>query len=470
MKKQALDKSLDFMKDWLRFMYESGTVPGFVLAVSYKGKVLFNEAYGYADLETKEEMTPQHIFRIASHSKTFTATALMQLQEQGKLRIDDKVIDYVPWLREHSDSGFQSITIRQVMSHGAGIIRDGLDCTYWALGRPFPDAEEFKKEMLAAELVLTSNIKMKYSNFGYTLLGLVVEAASGQDYSQYVVDNIINPLGLKSTGPEYDTTIKTRLATSYTRPDYEGKKRLPIANIDTHAMSAATGFYSTAEDLCKYFSAHVVGSGKLLNDESKKEMQRLQWEAENVPHREGYGLGFVVEFIGEHQTIGHSGGIPCYATKTVCDPEEQLVISVLTNSYDAPADYMARNVLKLIDFFQEKWGTVSEELEACEGRFMDLSMQVEVIALGERLFIGYPGWEAFGSPEELVPLSDKGDQAYMIVKADSFSSNGELVKFKIGDDGRAKSMYYAGANLVREEDYITRTKAVHKIGAEFEPK
>lgn len=86
MKKRALDKSLDFMKDWLRFLHEQGEVPGFVVAVSYKGKLLFNEAYGYANLESKEKMTPQHAFRVASHSKTFTATAIMQLHWPAVLR------------------------------------------------------------------------------------------------------------------------------------------------------------------------------------------------------------------------------------------------------------------------------------------------------------------------------------------------------------------------------------------------
>lgn len=123
-----------------------------------------NEAYGYADLEKKTKLTPQHIFRIASHSKTFTATALMQLQEQGKLRIDDYVIDYLPWLKGHKDKRWQKITIRQLMSHGAGVIRDGLNADYWQLERPFPAQEELKGEILEADIDIDNNTKLKYSN------------------------------------------------------------------------------------------------------------------------------------------------------------------------------------------------------------------------------------------------------------------------------------------------------------------
>ena len=93
MKKQTLDRSVDYIKSWLTFRYEREEVPGFVVAIAHKGQIIMNEAYGYADLEKKAKLTTNHIFRIASHSKTFTATALMQLQEQGKIRIDDYVAD-----------------------------------------------------------------------------------------------------------------------------------------------------------------------------------------------------------------------------------------------------------------------------------------------------------------------------------------------------------------------------------------
>src|SRR3982751_6384330 len=88
----------NYFKSWLSFKFEQSDIPGLAVAVAKDGKVIFNEAFGYANLETKEKLTTNHIFRIASHSKTFTATAIMQLQEQGKLKIDDPLVDYLPWL------------------------------------------------------------------------------------------------------------------------------------------------------------------------------------------------------------------------------------------------------------------------------------------------------------------------------------------------------------------------------------
>ena len=187
------------MDSWLDFRYKRGELPGFVVAVSHQGKIIFNNAYGFSNLERKEKLKNNHIFRIASHSKTFTATAIMQLVEQGKISLNDKIVDYLPWLNEHRDKWFKSVTITQLLSHGAGVIRDGLDSDYWQLKNPFPDKAQFKKEILEADLVLNNNSHMKYSNYGYTLLGLIVEQVSGKSYKDFVTENIIAPLKLQNT-------------------------------------------------------------------------------------------------------------------------------------------------------------------------------------------------------------------------------------------------------------------------------
>jgi D-alanyl-D-alanine carboxypeptidase len=95
----ALKRAVAYIGPWLQYHYDHENVPGFVVAVAHKGKVVFCQAYGYADVEKEIPMAADSLFRIASHSKTFTATAIMQLQEQGKLHIDDYVINYLPWPR-----------------------------------------------------------------------------------------------------------------------------------------------------------------------------------------------------------------------------------------------------------------------------------------------------------------------------------------------------------------------------------
>ncbi len=455
-----MERAAKYIKDWLRFNYERGDTPGFVVAIAHDGKIIFNQAYGFADLEDKTPMTPPHLFRIASHSKTFTATAIMQLQERGKLRIDDSIVDYLPWLKQHKDRRWRSVTIRQLLSHGAGVIRDGLKNDYWSVEELFPSEAEFKKDLLAANLVINNNTKLKYSNFGYTLLGMLVSEVSGQPYNRYVIENIVKLLELKNTGPELNEHIALKLVTGYSMMGPH-KKRLPIAPIDTHAMSPATGFYSNAADLCTYFMAQMVGSGKLLSDESKKEMQKAAWRAENTSDWEEYGLGFEIEHINDHLLLGHGGGFPGNITKSYFDSEKKLVVIVLTNANGSLPTYMDKGIIKVLDFFQKN--RPAPGLEKYEGRYMNLWWNADVVAGKNKLIVGTAdGWEPFERPEEIKHIKD---DTFRISKADSFSSTEEEVRFQVTKNGKVSAMFYAGGTMLPEADYIKKMASTRQIGA-----
>lgn len=464
MNKQALDHSLEFIKSWLGFRYERAEIPGYVVAIAYKGEVLLNEAYGYADLEKKIKLTPQHIFRIASHSKTFTATALMQLVEQDKLRIDDYVVQYLPWLNEHKDKRWNKVTVRQLMSHSAGVIRDGLNADYWQLDRPFPNEQELKDEVLEAELVIDNNTKLKYSNYGYSLLGMVIEAVSGQPYNNYVTDHIVKPLGLTNTGPEYTSDIEDTIVTGYTRRDVD-KTRLPIAQIDTHAMASATGFYSNAADMCKYFTAHFTGSGKLLSDESKREMQRVQWHAKprGKDSHEDYGLGIEIVFADKHRTIGHGGGFPGHITKTMADPNNELVVVVLTNCIDGPASWIAKSIYGIIDHYQKNTPQETKQkhnMNKLEGRYMNLWAIADIIVNGDKVFSVNPdSWKPMSDPEELEYVDD---ETLKVTDTSSFDSEDELVHFKFEND-EVTSVIYNGSTMWREAMWLQRQASRRKV-------
>jgi len=458
MNKRALDHSLEYIDSWLSFRYERAEIPGYVVAIAHKGKILFNEAYGYANLEKKTKLTPQHIFRIASHSKTFTATSLMLLAEEGKLRIDDYVVDYLPWLKKHSDKRWSNVTIRQLMSHSAGVIRDGKEQDYWQLERPFPDVKRFKRDIMETELVADNNIKLKYSNYGYTLLGLIIEVISGQTYNKFVSERIVNPLTLKDTGPEYSKTIDNRLVTGYTREEFD-RKRLPIAQIDTHAMSPATGFYSTAQDLCTYFTAQMVGSGKLIDDESKKEMQRVQWHAKRPghPNYEDYGLGIETEQIGKRLVFGHGGGFPGHITKSMADPKDELVVVVLTNCIESTASWIARGIYGIIDYFQDNTPTTrpKHNLLHLEGRYMNLWTITDLVVTGDKIVAAYPdSWEPLKETEELKYVNAT---TLKVGETDSFNSEDEPVHFNV-KKGKVQTVSYAGSTMWPEKVWIKKQR------------
>lgn len=467
MNKRALNHTVDYIKSWLEFRYEREEIPGFVVAIAHKGKILMNEAYGFADLEKKTRLTPNHIFRIASHSKTFTATALMQLQEQGKLRIDDYVIDYLPWLKEHKDKKWQKITLRQLMSHGAGVIRDGLNSDYWQLERPFPSQEELRKELIETDVIIDNNTKLKYSNYGYSLLGMVIESVSGKTYNDYVTKHIVDALNLENTGPEYTPKIEGKLVTGYTRLESD-RTRLPIAQIDTRSMSAATGFYSTAEDLCTYFTAQLVGSGQLLDDESKKEMQRVQWHAKTSgqDNHEDYGLGLEIEYLKDRVTISHGGGFPGHITKSIADPKDELVVVVLTNCLDGPASVIAKSIFDIVDYFEAN--TPKEkpkhDMSKLEGRYMSLWSMTDIIVTGDKVVASYPDiWQPLSYPGSLESLEYVDDTTLKVIDTDSFNSEGELVRFKLRDD-KVQSVIYSGTTLLPAEAWFKKQKERKRVG------
>lgn len=453
MDKTNLEKPLLFIDSWLAFLVKRYEFPGMSVAISHRGKIVFNKSYGFANIEKKEKLTPQHVFRIASHSKTFTATAILQLAEQGRLRIDDYVVQYLPWLSVHKDVRFQKVTIRQLLSHSAGIIRDGLDSDFWAIKKPFPDKKQLIDEILKSDLIIDNNTCMKYSNYGFGLLGLIIENIKNESYNDYVKKNIIESLKLKNTGPEYTEKIKN-FVTGYTRKDRS--KRQPMPDVDTKALSPATGFYSTAEDLCLYFNAQILGTNQLLSDESKKEMQKTQWKVKNRKNEE-YGLGMDITYHDKIKVIGHSGGFPGQRTRTFCSPDEQIVVVVLLNFVDGESKSVTSGVLKTLRKFMENDSRkVSQNLDKFTGRFMNLSSVTDIVVLGNKIIAADPNlWEPFNDPEELEYVKNN---TFKIVKTDSFGSEGELVQFNLDEKGKVESVIFAGATMLPEDKYLESIK------------
>jgi D-alanyl-D-alanine carboxypeptidase len=444
-KDESLEKAVRYIRSWLPFRFERSRQPGMVVGIAQNGEQIYLEAFGQANIERREPMTAKHAFRIASHSKTFTATAVLMLQEQGKLKLDDVAAQYVSWLKEHSDKRWGKVTIRQLLSHSAGVIRDGEDSDYWNVEKGFPEETELKSEMLKSKLIYDTNTRQKYSNYGYSVLGEVIEAASGQSYNEFVTDHILRDLGLESTLPEYQGSTLT-YATGYSRE--EPKDRMALPQIDTRAMSAATGFCSTAGDVCQYFSAHFVGSNKLLDDESKKEMQRTQ-SISRTPDGspDEYGLGFSMYLIDKHRLFGHGGGFPGFITKTMCDPEKEIVVTVLTNAIDGNAEEIARGIWTVIYKFLDAGDVKAEhDLTKFEGRFRSLWSTADIINVGDKLYeIDPTHWNPFSYPLELKYVDTKTlkyEYAYM------GQSPGELVKYN--EDGSIRA---AGATMLTEKQY-----------------
>jgi len=422
------------------------------VSISHRGELLLNEVYGYADLEALIEMTPDHLFRIASHSKTFTATAIMQLKEAGLLQLDDKISDHLEWFSSKSDPRVKNITVREFLNHTSGLIRDGVDADYWILGREFPETGELIEFVQDSKLqTLDSNQIFKYSNFAYSYLGSLIETVSGTPYNQYVNEKIIEPLRLKSTYPELTDQNRVRLASGHSRLLFNSGRRI-FDHADTHGMSAATGFCSTGVDLCNYFLAHCYGNKTILSDESKREMQHGYWKA-GSDKTERYGLGLLEYTHEEVRYFGHGGGFPGFKTFSLFDPKNQLVVTVLTNSIDGPASNIAKQIIHIISFFQTNHGD-TKDCGRFTGRFISPWNVIDVINVNGELFASEPSDWGGLTPTTMEKLTKIDDTTLQIEEKPGTGSPGEQVEYKFNPDKETQSIRYAGVTMQTEQNYL----------------
>lgn len=421
---------------WLAQRRATLGVPGVQAAVSYRGELVLETAHGLADVSTGASLTTGHLFRIASHSKTFTSTAVLQLAEQGRLRLDDPVADHVGFVATSPAlAPLARLTLAELLAHGGGVTRDGVDGDYWQLEQPFPDAAGLEALLERGPAVFEANERFHYSNLGYSLLGLVIEQVAGTGYRDHVHRAVCAPLGLDDTDADLVAERLGDYTAGHTHAN-AGLERRPIDQVATGAMAPATGFTSTASDLCRYFTAHGDGDPRLLTDASKRRMRHVQWTPRPDDH---YGLGLQVWHLGERTLVGHSGGWPGMLTKTWCDPVEGVVISVLTNAVDGPADEWCTGLWRLLDLVATP-ATVpvahaeGVDLSRFAGRYVNLWGTRDIARLGDRLFrIAVAGNDPAAGAHELAVSGES--EVTPVPGHNGYTSEGEAYRFDFAADG-----------------------------------
>lgn len=458
--------------DWLGHRQRTLRIPGLQFAIAHQGSVVTAGAHGMADVGAGEELSDGHAFHIASHSKTFTATAILQLAETDppSLRLDDRLVRYLPASRAGL-SRLADVTISDLLHHGSGMTRDGADGDYWQLERPFPDTDALLDLLEASPSPYPANDRFHYSNIAYSLLGLVIEEVAGCSYAELVRRSIIDRLGLADTAPDFDPHASgRRFATGYTSAE-DGRERIPIDHLAANAMAPATGFTSTAHDLCLYFSAHCLGDDRLLSDDAKRRMQHGWWTPRA---QEQYGLGLQLMDIGARRLIGHSGGYPGHITRTWCDPREQVVISVLCNSSDAAATPLCTGIFRLLEHLSLPAAGIpghvhGADLSSYAGHFNTLSGAHDIAVFGTRL-LAIPTDD--NDPTEVLgELVAEGPDTAMLMRAhDGYTSEGERFGFTRDPSGQVASVRaFSGITAYPDDEYARRFLSGGRVRAPARP-
>ncbi|MBV8578851.1 MAG: beta-lactamase family protein, partial [Acetobacteraceae bacterium] len=239
----------DYICDWIQFQLRASEQPGCIIAIAHRGKIVTERAFGLADLDSGEKLTARHRFRIASHSKAFTAAGIMKLREQRKLRLGDPVGRYVKGLHPQ----VARATLAQLLSHSAGLTRDGADSGQFTDHRPYLNEAELLAE-LKLPTAIEPNTRFKYSNHGYALLGQVIERIAGEPYSLWIKREIVEAAGLKDTEPNVPLGKGVPFARGHSRRLPSGRRWVIPGDNPAHAMTSAAGFAATAADTARFFA------------------------------------------------------------------------------------------------------------------------------------------------------------------------------------------------------------------------
>lgn len=427
--------------------------PGVSIGVVHDQELVWAKGFGLADLAAGRPATPATVYRIGSITKTFTATALLQLRDAGRLSLDDPVRRHLPWfgVRGPSPEG-PEITVRHLLTHTAGLPRDA-PLPYWT-DREFPTREALAEAVREGVALFEPGAGYEYSNLGIALAGEVIAAASGMPWVEYVERHVLAPLGMASTSAAGPRAPPERLATGYlTRPaDTESPASPPLAPPTvSRALAPAAEMSSTVEDLARYVSAHLAGPGAtgsaLLSPATRREMHRVHWLSPSWTS--GRGLGFSVWRQGDRTLVGHGGWVAGHRGQIAFDPQSRVGVVVLTNSDQGGPSSYVRQAFELLAPAIEALTAPATEVPAAEdperfagtystpwGEVTDVLVLDGGLVLYDR---GHPPAEDVeGSLTKLIP---EGGTAFRVASDDGTGARvvfdleeGRVVRVKVGEN------------------------------------
>lgn len=419
-----LKAALNYVPEWLQFQMQLTEQPGCVVAVASNGRIVLEEAFGFANIAARRKLTTRHRFRIASHSKTFTAAAVLKLCEEGLLRTDDSAGLYVRGLHPV----VAETKISQLLSHSGGLTRDGYDAPYWQARRPFLREKELRMA-LREPPTIEAGTRFKYSNHGFGLIGLIIESVSGEPYCDYVQRVIVKGSKLLETLADGPAPTNVPTAQGYTRKIPLGYRVTVPDEKPTHALAPATGFLSTAADLALFFATLDSNSKRsVLSRTSRNELTRIHWEDVSAYEKRYYGLGVMLGKTGNWDWFGHMGAFPGFLSRTVVVPKVGLSVSLLTNSIDGPSSVWSDAILHILQMFSER-GAPSPKAREWKGRWWDLWRTLDFVPMGDRVLVGDPGLSVpFRDASEIALTSPDRGIIRMAPGLGSFGEDARLVR------------------------------------------
>ena len=446
-----LKAALDYIPEWLGHQMRQFEQPGCVIAVAHKGKLVLEWASGHADAIKRKKLTPRHRFRAASHSKSFAAAAILKLRQQDRLRLDDPVGRFVDGL--HPDVA--QATLMQLLSHSAGLIRDGHDAGQFQDHRPYADERELRAA-LSEPPVVPGSSQLKYSNHGYGLIGLVIEAVTGEPYGDWLTREILAPAKLTESQPDAPVGRGVPFASGHSGKLPLGRRVIVPADNRTHAIMAAGGLVSTASDLARFYaSLDPAARRSVLSPASRREMIRRQWHDAHAVQPTYYGLGIISGQVGGWDWFGHSGGFQGCLTRTFVLPGQDIAVSILTNAADGMSGPWCDGAIQILRAFKEG-GAARARTRDWTGRWWSLWGAVDLVPYADHVRLAMPGLlNPFAGTSKIeVTGTDQG----VMRESSAFASPGEGARLVRGRNGKVREIWLGAFKLQPERRVAAELK------------
>jgi D-alanyl-D-alanine carboxypeptidase len=340
------------LESFLNRLVKSGNPPGLSVIVAQNGRIVYNKAFGYADGPGGIKAETDTVYHWWSMSKIPTAIGIMQLREQGKLKLNDAVTDYLPWFDVvYPPDASSVITIRHLLQHSSGLPDTIPAMIGWV---HYDDATRNQTEIAKKHLPEFNKLKFNpgekavYSNLNYMILGAIIESVSGQSYETYIAQNILQPLGMLQTGFVYTPSMA----------GYEASGTLPVIHYYTPLLPAlldasalirerkgkflwlnkvyidatpSTGLIGPSTDVARLMMAYLnrgsLNGNLILHPESVSLLT-------DTPPIDGHGLGWFVNVSNNTRYLEHAGGGPGFATIMCLYPEKETGVAILANGTD----------------------------------------------------------------------------------------------------------------------------------------
>ena len=437
-------------------------VPGVSMGIVRGSDLIWSGGFGYADLASSRPMDADAIFGVASITKTFTATAIMQLRDKERLSLDDPVTRYIPEVKKVKcrSGSVSELTLRRLMIHRTGLMGES-PSGHWSSMR-FPSRAEILAMLPRVEVVFESDVTFKYNNLAFVLLGEVISRVSRRSYRDYIRRNILEPLGMESSGFEVENP---RNATGYMPERYQDAPQV-APDPSTNGYIAAAGLRSCVTDLAKWISFQFQTDGgeragaQVLSGKSLAEMHRISsvepgWLA-------GYALTWMATRVGENIYMHHGGSVPGFLSMVAFNKPHRLGVVVLTNKQGHIAmSTLAMDALEMLVGEVKKEVTppsaspAPEHLKPLLGRYSGMEQfgtifHIEWRGGGLRLVV--PPADPFMVPLPPVAMIATKEPNVFVVHEGRFA--GEPMTFEFDNEGQVTSMHLSalGGNRMRKTD------------------